>query len=37
VVYAKRRFVPQKVRAFVELAARVLPAGAFGGREPPPR
>jgi DNA-binding transcriptional LysR family regulator len=29
VVYAKQRFVPQKVRAFVDFAARALP-GAFG-------
>jgi DNA-binding transcriptional LysR family regulator len=29
-VYPKQRFVPQKVRAFVEFAARALPPDAFG-------
>ncbi len=32
VVYAKQRFVPQRVRAFVDFATRHLPPGAFGER-----
>ncbi|APR81646.1 Transcriptional regulator, LysR family protein [Minicystis rosea] len=37
IVYAKQRFVPQKVRAFVEFAVRSMPIEAFGERRSEPQ
>ena len=37
IVYRKQRFVPRKVRAFVEFALRALGAGAFNSRAAPAR